>query len=188
MTTRQTQPDNQTPPPTRRGLLWSVAATAAAAGLGLAVWRGGLFGRPAAPLAPGWWDTQWDGPQGEPVLLAAFKGRPLVINFWATWCAPCVEEMPLLDAFYRENKAKNWQMIGIAIDQPSSVRRFLGQYPVSYPIALGGLQGTEWGKALGNAQGGLPFTVVLNANGDVIAQYLGKLKEDQIKSWPSLAA
>jgi thiol-disulfide isomerase/thioredoxin len=122
------------------------------------------------------------------VQLAAFKGRPLVINFWATWCAPCVEEMPLLDVFYRENKGKNWQMIGIAIDQPSSVRRFLGQYPVSYPIALGGLQGTEWGKALGNAQGGLPFTVVLNANGDMIAQYLGKLKEDQIKSWPSLAA
>ena len=186
MTPRPASPE--TPPPTRRGLLWSVAAAAAAAGLGLAAWRGGLFGRPAEPLPPGWWDTQWDGPQGEQVVLAAFKGRPLVINFWATWCAPCVEEMPLLDAFYREIKAKNWQMIGIAIDQPTSVRRFLGQYPVSYPIALGGLQGTEWGKALGNAQGGLPFTVILNANGDVIAQYLGKLKEDQIKSWPSLAA
>jgi len=188
MTIRPSQPDASTSPPTRRGLLWGVAATAATAGLGLAAWRGGLLGRSGAPLPPGWWDTQWDGPQGESVQLAAFKGRPLVINFWATWCAPCVEEMPLLDAFYRENKGKNWQMIGIAIDQPSSVRRFLGQYPVSYPIALGGLQGTEWGKALGNAQGGLPFTVVLNANGDMIAQYLGKLKEDQIKSWPSLAA
>ena len=188
MTDRPSQSDAPTPPPTRRGLLWGVAATAAAAGLGLAAWRGGLLGRPAAPLPPGWWDTQWDDPQGEPLRLATFKGRPLVINFWATWCAPCVEEMPLLDAFYRENKGRNWQMIGIAIDQPSSVRRFLAQYPVSYPIALGGLQGTEWGKALGNVQGGLPFTVVLNAKGDMIAQYLGKLKEDQINSWPSLAA
>jgi len=188
MTTRPSQPETEIQQPTRRGLLWSVAATAAAAGLGLAAWRGGLFGRHAAPLPPGWWDTQWDGPQGEPVVLAAFKGRPLVTNFWATWCAPCVEEMPLLDAFYRQNQAKNWQMLGIAIDQPSSVRRFLAQYPVSYPIALGGLQGTEWGKAMGNAQGGLPFTIVLNANGDMIGQYLGKLKEDQIKSWPSLAA
>ena len=188
MTTRPHPSDADTPPPSRRGLLWGVAAAAALAGLGLAAWRGGLFGRRNAPVAPGWWDTHWDAPQGEPVSLATFKGRPLVINFWATWCAPCVEEMPLLDAFYRENKAKNWQMIGIAIDQPSSVRRFLTQYPVSYPIALGGLQGTEWGKALGNAQGGLPFTVVLNANGDMIGQYLGKLKEDQIKSWASLTA
>ena len=176
------------PHSSRRGLLWGVAATAAAAGLGLAAWRGGLFGHPVAPLPPGWWDTQWDAPQGEPLSVATFKGRPLVINFWATWCAPCVEEMPLLDAFYRENQAKSWQMIGIAIDQPSSVRRFLTQHPVSYPIALGGLQGTEWGKAMGNAQGGLPFTVVLNANGDMIGQYLGKLKEDQIKSWSSLAS
>lgn len=176
------------PHPSRRGLFWGVAAAAAVAGLGVAAWRGGLFGRRAAPVAPAWWDTQWDAPQGEPLSVATFKGRPLVINFWATWCAPCVEEMPLLDAFYRENKAKNWQMIGIAIDQPSSVRRFLTQYPVSYPIALGGLQGTEWGKALGNAQGGLPFTVVLNANGDMIGQYLGKLKEDQIKSWASLGS
>ena len=188
MTTRPSQPATEIQQPTRRGLLWGVAATAAAAGLGLAAWRGGLFGGPAAPLPPGWWDTQWDGPQGESVVLTAFKGRPLVINFWATWCAPCVEEMPLLDAFYRQNQSKSWQMLGIAIDQPSSVRRFLVQYPVSYPIALGGMQGTEWGKAMGNAQGGLPFTVVLNANGDMIAQYLGKLKEDQIKSWSSLAA
>ena len=188
MTTPPSQPDTHTPPTSRRGLLWGVAAAAAAAGLGLAAWRGGLYGRRAAPVAPGWWDTQWDAPQGEPLSVATFKGRPLVINFWATWCAPCVEEMPLLDAFYRENKEKGWQMIGIAIDQPSSVRRFLGQYPVSYPIALGGLQGTEWGKALGNVQGGLPFTVVLNANGDMIGQYLGKLKEDQFKSWASLTA
>jgi len=186
MTPPPQPPDVKAPSPTRRGLLWGVAATAAAAGLGVATWRGGLGARPATPLAPGWWDTQWDNPQGEPVLLAGFKGKPLVINFWATWCTPCVEEMPLLDAFYRENQSKNWQMLGIAIDQPSSVRRFLTQYPVAYPIALGGLQGTEWGKAMGNAQGGLPFTVVLNANGDMIGQYLGKLKEDQIKSWPSL--
>ena len=188
MTPLPAQPDPGSPHPDRRDLLWGVAATAAAAGLGLAAWRGGLFGRRAAPLPPGWWDTQWDSPQGEPVSVATFQGKPLVINFWATWCAPCVEEMPLLDDFYRENKAKNWQMLGLAIDQPSSVRRFLTQYPVSYPIALGGLQGTEWGKAMGNAQGGLPFTVVLNANGDMIGQYLGKLKEDQIKSWVTLAA
>ncbi len=172
----------------RRGLLWGVATAAAAAGMGVATWRLGLWRAPAVALPAAWWDTQWEGPLGEMVQAAHFRGRPLVINFWATWCTPCVEEMPLLDAFYRENQGKGWQMMGIAIDQPSSVRRFLNQYPVTYPIALGGLQGTEWGKALGNAQGGLPYTVVLNANGDMIGQYLGKLSADQIKSWPSLAA
>ena len=104
MTTRPHSSDADTPPPSRRGLLWGVAAAAALAGLGLAAWRGGLFARSAVPLAPGWWDPQWDSAQGEQLLLSSFKGRPLVINFWATWCAPCVEEMPLLDAFYRENK------------------------------------------------------------------------------------
>jgi thiol-disulfide isomerase/thioredoxin len=178
-----TRPDENPPP--RRGLLWGVAATAALAGMGMAAWRLGLWGAAKPVLPPAWWDTQWEGPQGESVQAASFRGRPWVINYWATWCTPCVEEMPLLDAFYRENREKGWQMMGIAIDQPSAVRRFLGQYPVSYPIALGGMQGTEWGKAMGNAQGGLPFTVVLNANGDMIAQYLGKLKADQIKSWAS---
>jgi thiol-disulfide isomerase/thioredoxin len=179
---------DQTSPPSssKRGLL-AVAAAALAAGVGVQWWRHSPQ-TPADPSLQALWMASFEQADGTPLKLADFQGKPLVLNFWATWCTPCVEEMPLLDAFYRENKVKNWQMIGIAIDQPSSVRRFLGQNPVSYPIALGGLQGTEWGKALGNAQGGLPFTVVLNANGDVIAQYLGKLKEDQIKSWPSLAA
>ena len=102
---------------THTALLRSASETARLAKLApIAASCGGSH--PAAPLPPGWWDTQWDDPQGEPLRLATFKGRPLVINFWATWCTPCVEEMPLLDAFYRENKARNWQMIGIAIDQP----------------------------------------------------------------------
>ena len=76
----------------------------------------------------------------------------MVLNFWATWCTPCVEEMPLLNAFFLENKSKSWQMIGLAIDQPSAVKRFLGQHPVEYAIGLAGLDGTELMKNLGNAR------------------------------------
>jgi thiol-disulfide isomerase/thioredoxin len=120
---------------------------------------------------------------GTPLKLADFQGKPLVLNFWATWCTPCVEEMPLLNAFFLENKAKSWQMIGLAIDQPSAVKRFLGQHPVEYAIGMAGLEGTELMKNLGNPTGGLPFTLVLNAQGQVQMRKLGKLTESDIRSW-----
>jgi len=129
------------------------------------------------------WASEFDTPKGETLKLTDFRGKPLVLNFWATWCPPCVEEMPLLDAFFRQNAPKGWQVIGLAIDQPSLVRRFIGQFPVDYPIAFGGMNGSELGRLLGNAQGGLPFTVVFDATGNVKVQKLGKLSEDEIKSW-----
>jgi hypothetical protein len=76
-------------------------------------------------------------------------------------------------------------VIGLAIDQPSRVRQFLSQHSVSYPIGLAGLNGTELGKLLGNTQGGLPFTVVLDAQGQLKQQKLGKLSEDDVKNWVS---
>jgi thiol-disulfide isomerase/thioredoxin len=129
------------------------------------------------------WASEFDTPKGETLKLADFRGKPLVLNFWATWCPPCVEEMPLLDAFFRQNVSNGWQVIGLAIDQPSLVKRFMGQFPVDYPIALGGMNGSELGRLLGNAQGGLPFTVVFDAAGNVKVQKLGKLSADEIKSW-----
>jgi thiol-disulfide isomerase/thioredoxin len=115
--------------------------------------------------------------------MMAFQGRPLVINFWATWCTPCVEEMPLIDDFFRQNKVNEWQVIGLAIDQPSRVRQFLNQFPVSYRIGLAGLNGTELAKKLGNEAGGLPFTVVLDADGQLKHRKLGKLTAEEIKKW-----
>ena len=129
------------------------------------------------------WGAEFDQADGQILRLADFQGKPLVLNFWATWCTPCVEEMPLLNAFFQENQSKSWQVVGLAIDQPSAVKRFLNQYPVNYPIGMAGLGGTELVKKLGNPQGSLPFTLVVNAKADVVVQKLGKLSSQEMANW-----
>lgn len=129
------------------------------------------------------WSAEFDAVTGGTLALSGLKGSPLVLNFWATWCPPCVEEMPLIDAFYRENQPKGWQVVGLAIDQPSRVRSFLSQAPVSYPVGLAGMNGSEFGKILGNSDGSLPFTVVLDAQGRLIFRKIGKLTAEEVKNW-----
>ena len=159
-----------------------VAALAAIAGAGVA-WKRQSVGAMDAEALTALWAAEFDTPAGETLSMKALQGRTLVINFWATWCTPCIEEMPLIDAFFRENESKGWQVVGLAIDQPSRVRQYLSQFPVNYRIGLAGLNGTELGKMLGNDVGGLPFTVVLDANGQLIQRKLGKLTPDDIKKW-----
>ena len=166
----------------RVAMYTGVAALAAIAGAGVAWKRQSVVAMGSEALAA-LWATEFDTPAGETLSMKALQGRPLVINFWATWCTPCIEEMPLIDAFFRENESKGWQVVGLAIDQPSRVRQFLTQFPVNYKIGLAGLNGTELSKMLGNDTGGLPFTVVLDANGQLLQRKLGKLTPDDIKKW-----
>lgn len=167
----------------RRAVMYTgVAALATVAGVGLA-WKRQSLGGISADALNAFWSAEFETPTGEAMPMMAFQGRPLVINFWATWCTPCVEEMPLIDDFFRQNKVNEWQVIGLAIDQPSRVRQFLNQFPVSYRIGLAGLNGTELTKKLGNEAGGLPFTVVLDADGQLKHRKLGKLTAEEIKKW-----
>ena len=166
----------------RRALYAGVAAAAGVTGAGLA-WRHQGSGEQVSAELNVLWDSEFRRPGGQRLRLSDYQGSGLVVNFWATWCPPCVEEMPLLDAFYRENSSKGWQVIGLAIDQPSQVRRFLDQFPVTYPIGLAGLGGSELARSLGNAEGALPFTVVVDALGRVKQRKLGRLSEEEVKSW-----
>ncbi|MDQ0015815.1 thiol-disulfide isomerase/thioredoxin [Variovorax boronicumulans] len=173
--------------PTRRGMLYGgVAAVAAAAGVGGAWWREHSAGSNAAggeQLDASFWAQKFERPEGGELVFSSLRGKPLLLNFWATWCPPCVEEMPMIDAFFRENGANGWQVVGLAIDQPSAVRKFLQRTPVTYPTGLAGLQGTELVKHLGNTGGGLPFTLVLNGNGSVAARKMGKLETADLETW-----
>jgi hypothetical protein len=175
-------------PERRRALLvGGVAAAAAVAGAGVAWWRlrpSGASGDRADAL----WALTLDTPAGAELALSSLRGRPLLVNFWATWCPPCVEEMPLLDRFYRENSASGWNVLGLAIDQPSSVRQFLSRTPVSFPIGMAGLQGTELGRALGNQAGGLPFTVVIDARGLIRQRKMGQVTPAELDRWKAAAS
>jgi len=166
----------------RHAVLAGVAVAAGLAGVGVALKRHALSALSPEVLQE-LWAMEFEMPDGQVMKLSAFQGKPLVINFWATWCPPCIEEMPLLDAFYQQNSSNGWQVVGLAIDQPSRVRQFLTQHAVSYPVGLAGLTGTALGTQLGNDQGGLPFTVVLDAQSGLKARKLGKLSEDDLKNW-----
>jgi thiol-disulfide isomerase/thioredoxin len=109
-----------------------------------------------------------------------------LLNFWATWCAPCVEEFPLINSFYNQNRANGWQVIGLALDKVAPVQSFLRAYPVDFPIGMAGLAGGELSRSLGNLGGSLPFTVVVGASGEILARKMGRLTAEDLAQWAQL--
>ncbi|MBT8547841.1 TlpA family protein disulfide reductase [Polynucleobacter paneuropaeus] len=124
----------------------------------------------------------WQDPDGKPANSANWQGKLLVVNFWASWCPPCVEEMPTLSRLQTEFKQQNVLFVGIGIDSPSNIREFLKKTPVAYPIVIGGIDGSNISKEMGNTQGALPFTVVINSQGKAVSSKLGKISEDELRS------
>lgn len=121
-------------------------------------------------------------PDGQVLNPAIWQNRLVLVNFWASWCPPCVAEMPALDQLSQDLAQRQVIFIGVGIDSPSNIREFLLKTPVSYPIVIGGMEGSQIGKSLGNTQGALPFTVIIDSKGQIIYRKLGKIDEDEIKS------
>ena len=113
----------------------------------------------------------------KPVALERYKGKPLVVNFWARWCPPCRAEIPELAAFRKKHQGRI-EVLGIGIeDDADAVRDFVKAYEMTYPVFLAREQGLPLMKALGNARGGLPFTVFIDSHGNIIEQKLGRLQQ-----------
>lgn len=116
--------------------------------------------------------------KGQMSALAHYRGQPLVVNFWASWCPPCVEEMPDLDRL--SQSFPQVQFLGLAIDTRRNVDKFLEHTPVRYELLIPGYSGVELMRTLGNSKGGLPFTVLFDPQGQQQDQVLGQIDPDQL--------
>ncbi len=176
----------------RHVVMGAVAAVAAGAGIAAGWWRsspmsqsGGVSRELNAALVS-FWQLQFATPDGKSLGMTSLRGKPLLLNFWATWCPPCVEELPLIDRFFQENSKNGWQVLGLAVDQVAPVNVFLGKMPLSFPVAMAGMPGVELSKTLGNLSGGLPFTVVVSKGGEVLHRKMGRVTPDDLRGWAQL--
>jgi thiol-disulfide isomerase/thioredoxin len=167
----------------RRWLGVAVAAAAAAVGVGAYLVQRRAGDAPPDEAADALWALGFDTPQGGRLQMQSLRGRPLVLNFWATWCPPCVREMPALQRFHVDHAAQGWQVLGVAADNPGAVRDFLARSPVTFAIAMAGFEGIEWSRRLGNLSGGLPFTLVFDSAGQVAHRHMGESTYDQLAGW-----
>ncbi|MBU3549803.1 TlpA disulfide reductase family protein [Polynucleobacter sp. MWH-Berg-3C6] len=158
-------------------------------GISLIALLGGIFtsqwisktGLASEPSVKAFFANPWQTPDGKAANSAEWQGKVLVVNFWASWCPPCVEEMPTLDLLQQEYLQQNVLFVGIGIDSPSNIREFLKSTPVSYPILIGGLEGSNLSKQMGNTQGALPYTVIIDTKGKSTYTKLGKISEDELR-------
>lgn len=179
----------------RPALLWTAVL---AAGLGL--WAGHRLTPAPAPAA----STPADVKSPMPVLRAGdalpalvlpgvdgqaldirqrFRGRPLLVNVWASWCGPCIEEMPELARFADTQGTHGVQVLGLALDTPEGVADFLQRVPVGYPIVLDTPGPRDASVQLGNAQGLLPYSVLFDAQGRMVKAKLGPFEHGEIAGW-----
>lgn len=166
---------------------WIIVAVVAALALGAGAWfaeqRSGNTAGPANPAAAAaLFNLALPDPAGKEQRIDQWRGKVVVVNFWATWCAPCREEMPEFIRAQKEHGDKGLQFVGIAVDQADKVQQYVQEIGLNYPALIGGFGAMELSKTLGNELMALPFTVVLDRKGSIAHTQLGVLKPDKLAS------
>ncbi len=152
---------------------------------GIGAYFGNKRTEPAAPAATAvgaLMQLSLPDAEGKPHKMSEWQGKTVLLNFWATWCPPCVSEMPELVQLQKDLAAKNLQVLGIGIDSPSNIRDFSNKHQISYPLLVGGMEGTGVSKQFGNDAGGLPFTVLITPDGKVQKTYMGRLDMQKVRA------
>lgn len=121
---------------------------------------------------------QLDGPERS---INEWDGEVVVLNFWATWCSPCREEIPLFSSLHEEFVSQGIHFLGVAIDDPEPMRGFLDQVEMSYPTLYGMEQALDVAAAYGNDRGTLPYTVIIDREGRIIERFMGQLHEPDLR-------
>jgi peroxiredoxin len=120
--------------------------------------------------------------EGREQSIGQWKGKVLVVNFWATWCVPCREEMPEFVTAQREFGDRGVQFVGIAADDASKVKAFANELGLNYPALIGGYGAIELSRTMGNRVGALPFTLFIDRSGRIIRTHLGPVKREELRS------
>lgn len=127
--------------------------------------------------------TALPDPQGREHALAQWNGQLVLLNFWASWCAPCIEEMPLLDRLQQRHAARGLQVVGIASDSVEPTREFLAAHPVDYAILIDDPAKGDLSRVLGNRHGVLPYSLLIGRDGRILARHAGNFSESSLEDW-----
>ncbi|HSJ79831.1 MAG TPA: TlpA disulfide reductase family protein [Thiobacillus sp.] len=160
-------------------------ALAALAALATGIWLAQARYAPQAPDAPALaalWQLGFPDIDGQQQPMSQWRGQVVVLNFWASWCAPCREEMPDFADLRTQFRPGGVEFVGIAIDNPVNVAHFLQQQPVNYPILVGEGAAHSLARRLGNPSGALPYTIVLDRDGSIALSHLGRLPRATLES------
>ncbi len=124
--------------------------------------------------------SHWQDADGQKFSFAQWRGKTVVVNFWATWCPPCRDEIPGFSRLQKKYAANDVQFVGIALDTPGNVQEFTRTLQVDYPLPIGASEGTELARALGNVQLALPYTIIVAPNGEARWARLGLVSEQEL--------
>lgn len=134
---------------------------------------------PAASEIASLWETTLVDHAGKNYALSQFKGKPLILNFWATWCEPCRDEMPEISELASQHP--EIAVLGLAIDEAAAVHEFVESTPVSYPLLIAENEGMPLAEVLGNNKGVLPYTVIISAQGEVAHIFFGRVNRQMLQ-------
>jgi thiol-disulfide isomerase/thioredoxin len=166
-----------------------IAAIGAALVVALALAAGGVWSwrhRPkpvAAPEALALFTMDLPDADGVQRPLKTWQGKLLLVNFWATWCTPCVEEMPELQRLADRSAGANLAVIGIGVDEADKIRQFRSEHQLRFPLLVAGFDGMTLAQRLGDHAAVLPYTALISPDGRVLEEHTGRIDPLEMRRW-----